>query len=159
MRTYSPKPADIQRVWFEVDAEGAVLGRLAAEVARVLRGKHKAMFAPHMDTGDHVIVTNAAKVIMTSGKADKKVHYHHSGYPGALTATSYRELLARKPEETIRMAVKGMLPKGPLGSQMLRKLKVYAGPTHPHSAQQPTALVVDHSVRRTSAVNTVRVAR
>jgi len=156
VRTYSPKPADIQRVWFEVDADGAVLGRLAAEVARVLRGKHKVIFAPHMDTGDHVIVTNAAKVVMTAGKADKKLHYRHSGYPGALTATSYRELQAKKPEEMVRMAVRGMLPKGPLGHQMLRKLKVYAGPSHPHSAQQPKALPLDHSVRRTSAANTAR---
>jgi large subunit ribosomal protein L13 len=156
VRTFSPKPADIQRVWFEADADGAVLGRLAAEVARVLRGKHKAIFAPNVDTGDHVIVVNAAKVIMTAGKADKKMHYRHSGYPGALTSTSYRELLAKKPEETIRQAVKGMLPKGPLGHQMLRKLKVYAGPTHPHSAQQPTPLKLDHSVFRTSAANTAR---
>ncbi len=156
MRTFSPKSADIQRVWFEVDADGAVLGRLAAEVARVLRGKHKAIFAPHMDTGDHVIIVNAAKVVMTADKAAQKMHYRHSGYPGALTATSYQTRLDKNPAETIRQAVKGMLPKGPLGRQMIRKLKVYAGPTHPHRAQMPRHLEVDHSVYRTSAANTSR---
>ncbi len=156
MRTFSPKSADIQRVWFEVDADGAVLGRLAAEVARVLRGKHKPIFAPHVDTGDHVIIVNAAKVVMTADKAGKKLHYRHSGYPGALTSTTYKELLDKKPAETIRQAVKGMLPKGPLGHQMLKKLKVYAGPTHPHSAQMPRPLELDHSVWRTSAANTSR---
>jgi large subunit ribosomal protein L13 len=148
VRTYTPKPSDIQRQWYEVDADGAVLGRLAAEVARVLRGKHKAIFAPHMDTGDHVIVLNAGKVVMTSDKADKKLAYRHSGYPGGLTARTYRDMLAKDPEETIRKAVKGMLPKGPLGRQMLKKLKVYAGPTHPHAAQAPKPLTLDHSVHR-----------
>ena len=150
MRTYSPKPADIQRVWFEVDADGAVLGRLATEVARVLRGKHKAIFAPHLDTGDHVIVVNAAKLRMTAGKADKKVYYRHSGYPGGLKERSYTELLANDPEDTFRRAVRGMLPKGPLGRHMIRKLKVYAGPTHPHSAQSPKPLPVDPRVHRAS---------
>ena len=150
MRTYSPKPSEIQRTWYEVDADGAVLGRLAAEVARVLRGKHKPIFAPHMDTGDHVIIVNAAKVVMTADKADKKVHYRHSGYPGGLKARSYRELLEKRPEEMVRRAVKGMLPKGPLGHQVLRKLKVYAGPNHPHAAQRPKPLTVDHSVHRVS---------
>jgi large subunit ribosomal protein L13 len=150
VRTYSPKPADIERVWYEVDADGAVLGRLATEVARVLRGKHKPIFAPHLDTGDHVIVVNAAKVEMTAGKADQKVHYRHSGYPGGLTARSYRDLLAKQPEEVVRRAVKGMLPKGALGHQMLRKLKVYAGPAHPHSAQGPRPLSVDPRTYRTS---------
>jgi large subunit ribosomal protein L13 len=150
VRTYSPKPSDIQRTWYEVDADGAVLGRLAAEVARVLRGKHKPIFAPHIDTGDHVIITNAAKVVMTSDKADKKVHYRHSGYPGGLKTRSYRELLEKRPEEVVRRAVKGMLPKGPLGHQMLRKLKVYAGPSHPHAAQRPQPLTVDQSVHRAS---------
>jgi large subunit ribosomal protein L13 len=148
VRTYTPKPADIQRVWYEVDADGAVFGRLATEVARVLRGKHKAMFAPHLDTGDHVIVVNAAKIQMTADKADKKLHYRHSGYPGGLTARSYRELLAKQPEDTFRRAVRGMLPKGPLGHQMLRKLKVYAGPTHPHAAQGPRPLPVDPRTHR-----------
>jgi large subunit ribosomal protein L13 len=156
VRTFSPKSADIQRVWLEVDADGAVLGRLAAEVARLLRGKHKPIFAPHMDTGDHVIIVNAAKVVMTADKASKKLHYRHSGYTGSLTSTTYKELLDKNPAETIRQAVKGMLPKGPLGRQMLKKLKVYAGPTHPHSAQMPTPRELDHSVRRTSAANTTR---
>ncbi len=150
MRTFTPKPADIERVWFEVDADGAVLGRLATEVARVLRGKHKAIFAPHVDTGDHVIVLNAAKVVMTSDKADKKLAYRHSGYPGGLRSKTYRELLDKQPEETVRRAVKGMLPKGPLGRSMLRKLKVYAGPTHPHSAQNPSKLSVDPRTYRAS---------
>lgn len=150
MRTYTPKPADIQRVWYEVDANGAVLGRLATEVARVLRGKHKPIFAPHIDTGDHVVVVNAAKLVMTADKAEKKVHYRHSGYPGGLTARSYADLLAKQPEETFRRAVKGMLPKGPLGRQMLRKLKVYAGPSHPHAPQSPTPLPVDSRTYRAS---------
>jgi large subunit ribosomal protein L13 len=150
VRTFSPKPADIQRDWFEVDADGAVLGRLATEVARVLRGKHKAIFAPHVDTGDHVIVVNAAKILMTAGKADKKVRYRHSGYPGGLSSRTYSELLEKDPEGTFRMAVKGMLPKGPLGRHMLRKLKVYAGPAHPHSAQGPKPLPVDPRTRRAS---------
>ncbi len=150
MRTFTPKPADIQRVWYVVDADGAVLGRLASEVARVLRGKHKPIFAPHLDTGDHVIVVNAGKVQMTAGKADKKLYYRHSGYPGGLTARSYSELLAKDPEDTLRRAVRGMLPKGPLGRQMLRKLKVYAGPTHPHSAQSPKPLSIDPRTYRAS---------
>lgn len=150
MRTFTPKPADIQRVWYEVDADGAVLGRLATEVARVLRGKHKPIFAPHVDTGDHVIVVNAAKLTMTAGKAEKKLHYRHSGYPGGLTSRNYADLLATDPEDTFRRAVKGMLPKGPLGRAMLRKLKVYAGPNHPHSAQMPKPLTVDPRVHRAS---------
>ncbi|HLI54534.1 MAG TPA: 50S ribosomal protein L13 [Acidimicrobiales bacterium] len=149
MRTISPKPKDIQRVWYEVDADGAVLGRLATEVARVLRGKHKPIFAPHLDTGDHVIVVNASKLVMTAGKAEKKVRWRHSGYPGGLRSRTYAELLATSPEETFRRAVRGMLPKGPLGRSMLRKLKVYAGPTHPHSAQTPRPLPVE--VRRRPA--------
>jgi large subunit ribosomal protein L13 len=148
VRTFTPKPADIERAWHEVDAEGAVLGRLAAEVARVLRGKHKPIFAPHIDTGDHVIIINAAKVLMTSDKAEKKFYYRHSGYPGGLRSRSYRELLDTRPEETVRRAVKGMLPRGALGADMLRKLKVYAGPTHPHAAQGPKPLAVDASVHR-----------
>jgi large subunit ribosomal protein L13 len=151
VRTFTPKPADIERQWYELDADGAVLGRLSTEVARVLRGKHKPIFAPHVDTGDHVIVVNAAKVIMTSGKADKKRYYRHSGYPGGLTSRSFTELLEKDPEGTVRRAVKGMLPKGPLGRQMLRKLKVYAGPSHPHAAQGPKPLTVDASVFRAKA--------
>jgi large subunit ribosomal protein L13 len=150
LRTFSPKPSDVQRVWYEVDADGAVLGRLAAEVARLLRGKHKPIFAPHVDTGDHVIVVNAARVVMTADKANKKVLHRHSGYPGGISSRTYRELLERDPAETVRRAVKGMLPKGPLGRQMFKKLKVYAGPTHPHSAQQPEPRPLDHSVHRVS---------
>jgi large subunit ribosomal protein L13 len=150
VRTYTPKTAEIQRIWYEVDANEAVLGRLATEVARVLRGKHKPIFAPHLDTGDHVIVVNASKFVMTAGKAEKKLYYRHSGYPGGLTSRTYSELLVKDPEDTFRRAVRGMLPKGPLGRQMLRKLKVYAGPTHPHSAQTPQPLPVDSRTRRAS---------
>ncbi|HUR19015.1 MAG TPA: 50S ribosomal protein L13 [Acidimicrobiales bacterium] len=137
MRTYSPKSSDITRAWHVVDADGAVLGRLASEVASVLRGKHKPTFAPNMDTGDHVIVVNAAKITMTSDKASKKLAYRHSGYPGGLRSQTYEILLATKPDQAIRKAVRGMLPKGPLGRSMIKKLKIYAGPTHPHEAQQP----------------------
>ena len=137
MRTFSPKPDDIERAWHVVDADGLVLGRLASETARVLRGKHKPIFAPHVDTGDHVIVVNASRVVMTSDKANSKMAYRHSGYPGGLKSLSYAELLATRPEEVVRRAVKGMLPKGTLGRQMLSKLKVYAGPDHPHQAQRP----------------------
>jgi large subunit ribosomal protein L13 len=131
-----------------VDADGLVLGRLCTEVARLLRGKHKPMFAPHMDTGDHVIVVNAAKVVLTAGKVEKKEAIRHSGYPGGLKRQGYVDIMAKKPEEAIRRAVRGMLPKGPLGRQMLKKLKVYAGPTHPHAAQLPQPLeVVDARAR------------
>ena len=140
MRTFSPKPSDIQRAWHVVDADGLVLGRLASEVARLLRGKHKPTFAPHVDTGDHVIVVNAARAVLTSDKADTKLAYRHSGYPGGLRSRTYGELLATKPEEVVRRAVRGMLPKGRLGAQMLRKLKVYGGPDHPHAAQGPKPL-------------------
>lgn len=150
VRTYTPKPDDIERAWFEVDADGAVLGRLATDVASVLRGKHKAMFAPNVDTGDHVIVVNAAKVVMTSDKAAKKLAYRHSGYPGGLKTRSYQDLLEKTPEELVRRAIKGMLPKGTLGRAMLRKLKVYAGPTHPHAAQNPKPLALDSRARQVS---------
>ncbi len=149
LRTYSPKPSEVQRAWHVVDAEGLVLGRLATEVARVLRGKHKAMFAPHIDTGDHVIVVNASKVEMTAGKAETKLAYRHSGYPGALKSRSYADLLAKNPEEVIRRAVRGMLPRGTLGRQMLTKLKVYGGPEHPHAAQSPKPLAIP-AARRAS---------
>lgn len=138
MPTHSTKPSDVTRAWHEVDADGLVLGRLSTEVARLLRGKHKVIFAPHLDTGDHVIVVNCAKIVMTSDKPEKSFYHRHSGYPGGLRSTSYRQLLDTKPEEVVRRSIKGMLPKGPLGRQMMRKLKVYAGPSHPHSAQQPT---------------------
>lgn len=140
MRTYTPRAGDIERGWRLVDADGLVLGRLAAEVARVLRGKHRPIFTPHLDTGDHVVVVNAAKVVMTADKASGKFAYRHSGYPGGLKRTSYAELLDRTPEELVRRAVRGMLPKGTLGRQQLSKLKVYAGPDHPHGAQAPQPL-------------------
>ncbi|MGH9155898.1 MAG: 50S ribosomal protein L13 [Acidimicrobiales bacterium] len=147
MRTFSPKPADIRRVWHVVDAENLVLGRLSSEVARVLRGKHKPIFSPHVDTGDHVVVVNAAKVVMTADKAATKFAYRHSGYPGGLRRQAYADLLATKPEEAVRRAVRGMLPRGTLGRQMLTKLKVYAGPDHRHQAQRPQPLVLPSAQR------------
>ncbi|HUO49241.1 MAG TPA: 50S ribosomal protein L13 [Acidimicrobiales bacterium] len=140
MRTFSPKPEDITKEWLVVDADGLVLGRLATEVAARLRGKHKPIFAPHIDTGDHVIVINAAKIVLTSGKADQKIAYRHSGYPGGLKEERYTDLLQTKPDEVVRRAVRGMLPRTRLGRRQLLKLKVYAGPEHPHEAQQPVSL-------------------
>jgi large subunit ribosomal protein L13 len=140
VRTFSPTRDDIRRAWHVVDADGLVLGRLATEVARVLRGKHKPTFAPHLDVGDHVIVVNAAKVVLTADKAERKIAYRHSGYPGGVRAIRYVDFLARRPEEVIRKAVKGMLPRNRLSAGALRRLKVYAGPTHPHAAQRPTPL-------------------
>ena len=137
MRTFSPTPTDIQRTWHVIDADGMVLGRLATEVANLLRGKHKPIYAPHVDTGDFVIVVNADKVVLTANKLDKKVAYRHSGYPGGLKAVPYTELLAKRPERAVEKAIKGMLPHTTLGRQMASKLKVYAGPEHPHQAQQP----------------------
>jgi large subunit ribosomal protein L13 len=137
MRTFSPKPADVERSWHLMDAEGVVLGRLASEAAQLLRGKRKVVFAPHFDVGDHVVVVNAKKVTVSAGKADAKVVYRHSGYPGGLKEQRYRVLLDTRPEEAVRRAVRGMLPKGPLGRRQLRRLKVYAGPEHPHQAQRP----------------------
>jgi large subunit ribosomal protein L13 len=148
VRTYSPKASEIERSWHVIDAEGLVLGRVASEVARILRGKHKPTFAPHLDTGDHVIVVNADKVVLTSNKAAKVFVHRHSGYPGGLRSQSYGELLAKRPEEAVRRAVRGMLPKNRLGRQMLRKLKVYAGPSHPHAAQQPRPLTLEHARAR-----------
>jgi large subunit ribosomal protein L13 len=148
--TYTPKASEIQRDWYVVDADGLVLGRLATEVARVLRGKHKPSFAPHLDTGDHVIIVNADKVVLTSDKGDRKVVYRHSGYPGGIKAETFGHLLARKPEEAVRRSIRGMLPKTRLGRQQLTKLKVYAGPTHPHAAQQPQPLDVAHARRPTA---------
>jgi large subunit ribosomal protein L13 len=139
-RTFSPRPQDITRDWWVVDAEGQTLGRLAAQVARILRGKHKPIFAPHVDTGDHVIVLNAAKVQLTGRKLEQKVAYRHSNYPGGLKAVPYTVLLAQRPSRAIEKAVRGMLPHNRLGRQMLSKLKVYDGPTHPHSAQKPQVL-------------------
>ena len=148
MRTYSPKVSEIQRSWYVVDAEGMVLGRVATEVARILRGKHTPTYTPHMDTGDHVIVINADKVVLTSNKGDKLFVHRHSGYPGGLRTRSYGNLLAEKPEEAVRRAVRGMLPKNRLGRQMIKKLKVYAGPNHPHGAQSPEAIEFAHAKAR-----------
>jgi len=138
VRTYSPKQGEIQRRWHVIDASDVVLGRLASQVAILLRGKHKPVFAPHVDTGDFVIVVNAGKVALTGNKRETKVAYRHSGYPGGLRRIPYDTLLATRPQRAVELAVRGMLPKNTLGRQMLRKLKVYAGPVHPHSAQQPT---------------------
>jgi large subunit ribosomal protein L13 len=140
MRTYSPKASEITRAWHVIDAEGMVLGRLCTEVARLLRGKHKPVFAPHMDMGDHVVIVNADKVVLTSGKANSEMVHRYSGYPGGLKSETYGNLLGRKPADAIKLSVRGMLPKGPLGRQMITKLKVYAGPDHPHAAQSPVAL-------------------
>lgn len=148
MRTYSPKASEIDRAWHVVDAEGLVLGRMATEVARILRGKHKPIFAPHLDTGDHVIIINADKVVLTSGKAERKMVYRHSGYPGGIKSATYADQLATRPEEAVRRTVRGMLPKNRLGRQMLGKLKVYAGPDHPHSAQRPQELSLEHARAR-----------
>ena len=136
MRTYSPKPGDIQRNWHVIDAEDVILGRLAVQTANLLRGKHKPIFAPHMDVGDFVIIVNAEKVALTGQKATKKVSYRHSGYPGGLTATPIGQGLEKDARRVIEQAVWGMLPKNKLGRQIIKKLKVYAGPHHPHQAQQ-----------------------
>jgi large subunit ribosomal protein L13 len=151
VRTFSPKPADIQRAWHVVDAEGLVLGRLATEVANILRGKHKPIYAPHMDTGDFVIIVNAEKVVLTSDKADKKLVYTHSGYPGGLKTQRYSDYAAKKPEDAVRKAVRGMIPKNSLGRDMLKKLKVYSGPTHPHQAQGPKPLDLAPIAKRTTS--------
>ena len=148
MRTYSPRADEIERDWYVVDAEGLTLGRMSTEVARILRGKHKAMYTPHMDTGDHVIIINADKVVLTNNKAEAKQVYRHTGYPGGIRSTTYATLLDEKPAEAVRRTVRGMLPKNRLGRQMLKKLKVYAGPTHPHAAQQPQPLNLDDARAR-----------
>jgi large subunit ribosomal protein L13 len=137
IKTYSPKPGDIQREWFVIDATDKTLGRLATEVSRLLHGKHKPIFATHMDTGDFVIIINAEKIRVTGNKLDQKRYYWHSGYPGGITSRTLREQLDRYPDRVIRTAVRGMLPKNRLGRQMIKKLKVYAGANHPHQAQQP----------------------
>ena len=137
MRTYQPKPGDVQRQWHVIDASDVVLGRLASQAARLLRGKHKPIYAPHVDTGDFVVIVNASKVALTGAKRENKIAYRHSGYPGGLKRVPYGELLEKRPEQAVEKAVKGMLPHTTLGRQMASKLKVYAGPEHPHSAQQP----------------------
>ena len=137
MRTFSPKPADVQRQWHVIDATDVVLGRLAAQTATLLRGKHKPVFAPHVDTGDFVIIVNAEKVALTGNKREQKVAYRHSGYPGGLKAVGYTDLLSENPAKAVEKAVRGMLPKNSLAAQQLSKLKVYSGAEHPHAAQQP----------------------
>jgi large subunit ribosomal protein L13 len=147
VRTFSPKVTEIERTWYVVDADGLVLGRLASSVAAILRGKHRPYFAPHVDTGDHVIVVNADKVVLTSDKAQAKQAYRHSGYPGGLRSTSYAELLADQPAELVRRSIRGMLPKNTLGRRQLSKLNVYAGPVHPHAAQKPQPLELPEARR------------
>ena len=139
MKTFMASTAAVERKWYVVDAEGKTLGRLASEVAKVLRGKHKPIFTPHIDTGDYVIVINAEKVKVTGKKLNQKIYYHHSGYVGGMKETTLKNMLADKPERVVELAVKGMLPKGPLGRQMYKKLFVYAGPEHKHAAQKPEA--------------------
>jgi len=145
-RTYTPKATEIQRDWVVIDAADVVLGRLASHAAILLRGKHKPTFAPHLDSGDHVVIVNASKVVLTRGKAEAKNVYRYSGYPGGLKTERYSDLLGRRPEEAIRRSIHGMLPKGPLGRQQAKKLKVYAGPEHPHAAQKP----VPYEIRQVS---------
>lgn len=142
MSTFSAKPADVVHEWFVIDATDKVLGRVASEVALRLRGKHKAIYTPHVDTGDFIVIVNAAKIKVTGTKSLDKVYYRHSGYPGGITATTFRDLQAKHPGRALEKAVKGMLPKGPLGYAMIKKLKVYGGAEHPHTAQQPQALEI-----------------
>ncbi|MCH8080161.1 MAG: 50S ribosomal protein L13 [Proteobacteria bacterium] len=140
MKTYTAKPSDIKQDWFVVDASGKTLGRLATEIARRLRGKHKPEYTPHMDTGDYIVVINAKEVKVTGNKRTDKIYHHHTGFPGGLKSISFDKLMEKKPEMVIEKAVKGMLPRGPLGREMYRKLKVYPGAEHKHAAQQPKAL-------------------
>jgi len=140
MNTFMASPKTIDRKWYVVDAAGLTLGRLSSEVAKVLRGKNKPTFTPHIDTGDYVIIVNAEKIVVTGKKLDQKLYYSHSDYIGGFKSTTLKEMLAKKPDQVLRHAVKGMLPKGPLGNQMLSKLHVYAGPEHPHAAQKPETL-------------------
>lgn len=144
MKTYTAKKEDIERQWFVIDAKDQTLGRMATQIATILRGKHKPIFTPHMDTGDFVIVINAEKIHVTGNRLDDKMYYHHSGYPGGLRSKSLRQMLRDKPEDVIYEAVRRMLPKNNLGRQMLKKLKVYAGPEHPHAAQQPVKLELEN---------------
>jgi large subunit ribosomal protein L13 len=142
MKTFSAKPAEVKHEWFVIDATDKVLGRVASEVALRLRGKHKAIYTPHVDTGDFIIIVNADKIRVTGNKAEDKIYYRHSGYPGGIYATKFKDMQAKHPGRALEKAVKGMLPKGPLGYAMVKKLKVYAGASHPHTAQQPKALAI-----------------
>lgn len=137
MRTFSAKKEEVERKWYLVDAEGKVLGRLSSEVAKILRGKHRPIFTPHVDTGDHVIIINASKVVLTGKKLENKVYYRYSGYPGGLKSVTAKKLMQTKPERLLWLAIKGMLPKNKLGRAMLKKVKIYSGPTHNHQAQRP----------------------
>ena len=143
MKTFSAKAHEVQRDWYVIDADQQVLGRLATEIARRLRGKHKAEYTPHVDTGDYIVVTNAEKVIVTGRKFKEKTYYNHSGFPGGIKSISFEKLQAKHPTRIIERAVKGMLPKNPLGREMYRKLKIYVGAEHPHTAQQPKQLVIE----------------
>ncbi len=140
MKTFNAKAAEVQRDWFVVDAEEKTLGRLASEIAHRLRGKHKAEYTPHVDTGDYIVVVNAEKISVTGAKTTDKMYHNHTGYPGGLKSLSFEKLIEKAPERVLQRAVKGMLPRNPLGRAMFKKLKVYAGPEHPHSAQQPQTL-------------------
>jgi large subunit ribosomal protein L13 len=140
MKTFSAKPAEVKRDWYIIDAKGKTLGRMASEIARRLKGKHKPEYTPHVDTGDNIVVVNAEKVHVTGKKITDKIYYRHSGFPGGIKSLSFEKLIEKAPERVIQLAVKGMLPKNPLGRAMLRKLKVYAGPDHVHSSQQPQTL-------------------
>lgn len=142
MKTFMANPEKVERKWFVVDADGKTLGRLSSELAKILRGKNKPVYTPHEDTGDYVIVVNAEKVKVTGKKMNQKIYYHHSDYVGGMKETDLKTMLAKKPERVIELAVKGMLPKGPLGRKMIKKMFVYAGPEHPHQAQKPEALEV-----------------
>ena len=142
MKTYMAKGETLERKWYVVDADGMVLGRLASQVAAILRGKHKPIYTPHVDTGDHVIIVNADKVVLTGHKLDDKIYRHHSGYPGGLKETNYRELMNKKPEFAVYEAIRRMMPKGVLGRKMLRKVRIYAGPNHDNAAQMPETLVL-----------------
>jgi large subunit ribosomal protein L13 len=142
MKTYTAKAGEVEQGWYVVDAQNKVLGRLAVQIAARLRGKHKPQYTPHVDTGDYIVVVNASKLRVTGRKAERKIYYRHTGFPGGIRETNFAKLHTTRPERVLHKAVKGMLPKGPLGYAMLRKLKVYAGGTHPHSAQQPKALEI-----------------
>jgi large subunit ribosomal protein L13 len=156
VRTFSPKAGDIQRQWHVIDASDVVLGRLASQAAVLLRGKHKPIFAPHVDTGDFVIIVNAEKIALSGSKLADKRAYRHSGYPGGLRSVTYETLMAKSPERIVQKAVKGMLPKNTLGRQMLRKLKVYAGPEHPHQAQQPVPFEITQVSQQPAASRAAR---
>jgi large subunit ribosomal protein L13 len=143
MKTFSAKPADVTHEWFVIDAQNKILGRVASEVARRLRGKHKAIYTPHVDTGDYIVVINAAQLVVTGNKNQDKIYYRHTGYPGGIRSQSFAQMQAKHPGRALEKAVKGMLPKGPLGYAMVKKLKVYGGSDHPHTAQQPRVLTLD----------------